>query len=179
MIISDGTLKRLLSSQEIVCDPLSPHAIQPASLDCCLGNHFLLPDTTALGMVDIDQKIPYKEFVGDSIVMPAHSFLLATTKEYFKIPNTISAFVEGRSSVGRMGLFVQNAGWIDPGFEGCITLELYNATDVPMRLTAGRRICQIVFCFLDQPVESPYRGKYQGQKLAVGSRVTQDPECGE
>ena len=106
--------------------------------------------------------------------MPPKSFILATTQEYIKIPNGYSAFVEGRSSIGRMGLFIQNAGWIDSGFEGNITLELYNANSLPIKLDAGRRICQIVICEMDQPSESPYNGKYQGQTLSVGSKVFLD-----
>jgi len=84
--------------------------------------------------------------------------------------------VEGRSSIGRIGLFIQNAGWIDPGFEGRITLELYNASSLPIKLQAGKRICQLVFCTMDQKAENPYQGKYQGQKVTVGSRVYQDKD---
>jgi len=98
--------------------------------------------------------------------------------EYVRLPNNLTAFVEGRSSIGRIGLFIQNAGWVDPGFEGRITLELYNASSLPIMLQAGRRICQLVFCSMDREAEKPYAGKYQGQKKAVGSRVylDQDPE---
>ena len=84
--------------------------------------------------------------------------------------------MEGRSSIGRMGLFIQNAGWVDPGFCGQITLELYNANNLPIEIEAGRRICQIVFAKMDQPVESAYCGKYQNQKGAMSSRVFDDVE---
>ncbi|MCZ6729704.1 MAG: dCTP deaminase, partial [SAR324 cluster bacterium] len=87
-----------------------------------------------------------------------------------------TAFVEGRSSIGRIGLFVENAGWVDPGFEGELTLELYNANRQPIRLQAGRRICQLVFARMDQPASVPYRGKYQGQRKPMGSRIYQDSE---
>src|SRR5690606_32197493 len=86
----------------------------------------------------------------------------------------LTAFVEGRSSVGRIGLFIQNAGWVDPGFEGRITLELYNAGSLPIKLQAGKRICQLVFCLMDQKAANPYRGKYQGQSITVGSRRHRD-----
>jgi dCTP deaminase len=86
----------------------------------------------------------------------------------------MTAFVEGRSSVGRMGLFIQNAGWVDPGFKGEITLELYNANSLPIRLEAGRRICQLVLCSMDKPALKPYSGKYQGQMKSTGSRVYLD-----
>ena len=108
--------------------------------------------------------------------MPAHSFLLATTNEYLTLPNNITAFVEGRSSIGRMGLFIQNAGWVDAGFEGRITLELYNANSLPIVLTSGRRICQLVFCMMDKSAEQPYRGKYYKQEQSVGSHIRKDYE---
>ncbi|MEC2647000.1 dCTP deaminase domain-containing protein, partial [Bacillus thuringiensis] len=75
---------------------------------------------------------------------------------------------------GRMGLFIQNAGWVDPGFEGQITLELYNANRLPIKLIKGWRICQLVFAEMDQFAENPYRGKYQGQVNATGSRIYLD-----
>lgn len=126
--------------------------------------------------IDLDTEIVYREVEGDTITLPPHTFLLATTMEYVKLPNDLTAFVEGRSSIGRLGLFIQNAGWVDPGFEGTITLELYNANSLPIQLTAGRRICQLVFCKMDQAAQNPYRGKYQGQRRSVGSRVNKDPE---
>jgi len=84
--------------------------------------------------------------------------------------------VEGRSSIGRMGLFIQNAGWVDPGFEGMITLELYNANSLPIKLQAGRRIGQFVICEMTTPADEPYNGKYQGQNKTIGSRVFKDVE---
>jgi len=92
------------------------------------------------------------------------------------LPDNLTAFVEGRSSIGRMGLFIQNAGWVDPGFEGEITLELYNANQLPIRLRSGRRICQLVLAQMDQGAQYPYKGKYQGQRNATGSRVYLDNE---
>ena len=77
-----------------------------------------------------------------------------------------------------MGLFIQNAGWVDPGFEGKITLELYNANSLPIKLQAGRRISQLVFCLMDQASEKPYHGKYQGQNKSTGSRIFRDEEVG-
>lgn len=124
----------------------------------------------------MESAIPYREYEGDEIIIPPKSFLLATTEEYVKLPNNLTAFVEGRSSIGRIGLFIQNAGWVDPGFEGQITLELFNANSLPIRLKAGRRICQLVFCKMDQAAMNPYKGKYQGQRKATGSRVFQDSE---
>lgn len=101
-------------------------------------------------------------------------FVLATTMEYIKLPANLTAFVEGRSSLGRMGLFIQNAGWVDPGFEGEITLELFNANRCAIELCAGRRIGQLVFAHLDGVPIQTYQGKYQGQKGATGSKIYLD-----
>ena len=176
MILSDKTIKKLLKSGELVIDPLAENAIQPASVDCTIGNHFLLVDENHMEHISLDSEIKYREVEAESITIPAHSFLLATTNEYVKLPNNLTAFVEGRSSIGRIGLFIQNAGWVDPGFEGKITLELYNANSLPIRLTAGRRVCQLVFCKMDEAAETPYNGKYQGQNKTTGSRVFKDKE---
>lgn len=176
MILSDGGLKKLLESGELVIDPLTPESVQPASVDCRLGNHFLVIEPQESHVISMSEQIKYKEVVADTITIAPHSFLLATTMEYIKLPNNMVSFVEGRSSIGRMGLFIQNAGWVDPGFEGKITLELYNANSLPIQLEAGRRICQLVFGLMDADALSPYRGKYQGQNRSVGSRVWKDSE---
>ena len=179
MIISDGTLKNLISKKELVITPLVDASIQPASIDCRLGDHFLVVDDNLSGQITMDTEIKYREIVTNEIVIPHKSFLLGTTMEYMELPDNITAFVEGRSSIGRMGLFIENAGWVDPGFKGKITLELYNANSLPIKLISGRRICQMVFCFMDQKAENPYGknkhgGKYQGQDKAVGSLISKD-----
>jgi dCTP deaminase len=176
MIISDGTLKKMLASGEIVCEPIDEDSIQPASIDCRLGDHFLVIEDTQMHVIDMEEEVKYREIIGPEIIIPPKSFLLATTQEYIKIPDNVVAFVEGRSSIGRIGLFIQNAGWVDPGFEGRITLELYNASSLPIKLQAGKRMCQLVFGFMDKNAENPYRGKYQGQSATVGSRVQQDKD---
>lgn len=174
MIVSDSSLRALLASGQIVVEPLEDGQIQPASIDLRLGEHFLKLDEDITESITLDKPLPYVEIRKEEIVIPPHTFLLATTREYIRLPQDITAFVEGRSSIGRIGLFIQNAGWVDPGFAGNITLELYNANRLPIRLTSGRRICQIVFARMDGPASRPYAGKYQGQRAAVGSRVFQD-----
>ncbi|NDC83486.1 dCTP deaminase [bacterium] len=176
MILSDKTLKSLIQSGELSVSPLDEHSIQPASIDCRLGDHFLLVDDTLNQDITLDTPVRYTETKSQSIIIPPHRFLLATTLETIRLPSNLSAFVEGRSSIGRIGLFIQNAGWVDAGFEGKITLELYNANSLPIRLDVGRRICQLVFCRMDQHAETPYVGKYQGQHQAVGSRIFLDPD---
>ncbi len=174
MILSDATLKDLIRSGELSVSPLDETCLQPASIDCRLGNHYLMVETSQMDSMDMSSEIVYRSLEGDSIVIAPHTFLLATTMEYIRLPDNLTAFVEGRSSIGRMGLFIQNAGWVDPGFEGQITLELYNANSLPIRLESGRRICQLVFCRMDRPATMPYRGKYQGQRNATGSQVFKD-----
>ena len=176
MILSDKTLKQLIDSGNLVFSPITDHSIQPASIDCRLGNHYLVVEQNKMESITLDSEIQYREIEGDSITIPPHTFLLATTEEYIELPNDLTAFVEGRSSIGRIGLFIQNAGWVDPGFKGKITLELYNANSLPIKLERGRRICQLVFCKMACPADKPYDGKYQGQKKAVGSRVFKDKE---
>jgi len=176
MILSDRTLKQLVLNKDLVVEPITGESIQPASIDCRLGNHFLVVEDFNMKTIDLDSEIMYRQYEGKEITLPPHTFLLATTMEWIKLPPYLTAFVEGRSSVGRLGLFIQNAGWVDPGFEGNITLELYNANSLPIQLHAGRRICQLVFCKMDQTAERPYRGKYQGQHRTVGSRIFMDPE---
>jgi len=176
MILSDKTLTQMIAQKELVIEPLREQSIQPASVDCHLGRHYLIVEDRQMHIIDMESEILYREYEGDEIIIPPHSFLLATTEEYVELPNNLTAFVEGRSSIGRIGLFIQNAGWVDPGFKGQITLELYNANSLPIRLRAGRRICQLVFCRMDQMALNPYRGKYQGQRKATGSRVYQDAE---
>lgn len=166
----------MIEARELVVEPLTPESIQPASIDCRLGNHFLVVEDFNMTSIDMDSEVQYREFEGDVITLPPHTFLLATTIEWIKLPNDLTAFVEGRSSIGRLGLFIQNAGWVDPGFEGNITLELYNANSLPITLHSGRRVCQLVFCKMDQPAANPYQGKYQGQRRSVGSRVFKDAE---
>ncbi len=176
MILSDKTLKQIIADKVLIIDPISEEQIQPSSIDCYLGTHFLFIEDKTSDIISFDKEIKYREFNETELILPAHQFILATTREYIKLPNNIAAFVEGRSSIGRMGLFIQNSGWIDAGFEGKITLELYNANSLPIKLFSNWRICQLVFCLMDQEAVNPYRGKYQGQNETVGSRIYQDKE---
>ena len=179
MIVSQETLRQLMDRGEIVVEPLAPEQSQPASIDLTLGDHFLKVDENAVDRITLDSELRYTELRTAEIVIPPLSFLLAVTRERIRLPRNVTAFVEGRSSIGRLGLFIQNAGWVDPGFDGTLTLELFNANRLPIRLRAGRRICQIVFAQLDRSTAHPYRGKYQHQAGAVGSRVHLDRQAAE
>jgi dCTP deaminase len=177
VILSDRTIESLLSTGGLKIHPIDEKSIQPASVDCRLGNDFLVVDGNHMDVITMRDEIRYRRIEADEITLPAHSFLLATTREYVELPDDLTAFVEGRSSIGRMGLFIQNAGWVDPGFRGRITLELYNANALPIRLESGRRICQLVFCRMDGKARRPYAGKYQDQSMAEGSRVFRDEDA--
>ena len=174
MILSDKALREWIEKGKLVIEPLDELQIQPASIDLRLGTHYLKVAEHRSATLDLVNKPEYEEIITEEVVIPPHAFLLATTREYVKLPDDLTAFVEGRSSIGRLGLFIQNSGWVDPGFEGEITIELYNANSLPIKLKAGVRICQLVFAQLDQKAANPYHGKYQGQRKATGSLVRQD-----
>ena len=176
MILSDTSIQAHLQSKELLIDPLGKDSIQPASVDLRLGKQFVIIKHWGADILDFNSEPHYQTVESEDFLVPSHSFVLATTIETIRLPHHLTAFVEGRSSVGRMGLFIQNAGWVDPGFEGKLTLELYNANTLPIRLHFRRRICQIVFCSMDQKTKNPYKGKYQGQKGAVGTRIFMDQE---
>jgi dCTP deaminase len=176
MILSDKTILKMLETKTLQISPLEKEQIQPASVDIRLGDTFSIVEDSSTGIVTLENEIKYKTIKSDTYILLPNQFVLATTMEYFDLPNNLTAFVEGRSSLGRMGLFIQNAGWVDPGFKGEITLELYNANRCAIELKAGRRVGQLVFAQMDDTAFNPYNGKYQGQKGATGSRVFLDNE---
>lgn len=174
MILSDKTLFEMIESGTLKITPLERAQIQPASVDIRLGSTFCMIEDSPTGIVTLDSEINCKVIQTDTYLLLPGQFVLATTVEYFELPNDLTAFVEGRSSLGRMGLFIQNAGWVDPGFKGEITLELYNANRCAIELKAGRRVGQLVFAKMDATALNPYNGKYQGQTGATASRVFLD-----
>ena len=176
MILSDKTITKMLEEKTLIVEPIEKEQIQPASIDIRLGNTFSIVEDTSTGIINLENEIKYKTITSDSYILLPNQFVLATTMEYFDLPDDLTAFVEGRSSLGRMGLFIQNAGWVDPGFKGEITLELYNANRCAIELKAGRRVGQLVFAKMDETALNPYNGKYQGQRGATGSRVFMDKE---
>ena len=176
MILSDKTIIRMLDENSLTIKPITKEQIQPASVDIRLGDTFSVVDDTPSGIITLDSKINYKTIKTDTYLILPGQVVLATTIEYFELPDNLTAFVEGRSSLGRMGLFIQNAGWVDPGFKGEITLELYNANRCAIELKCGRRVGQLVFAEMDDHALNPYNGKYQGQAGATGSRVFMDPD---
>lgn len=179
MILSDKTILKMLAEKSLSVSPLEESQIQPASIDVRLGDTFSIVEDSATGILTLDREIRYKTIHTDTYLLLPGQFVLATTMESLALPDNLTAFVEGRSSLGRLGLFIQNAGWVDPGFRGEITLELFNANRCAIELKTGRRIGQLVFAELDTSALHPYNGKYQGQTGATGSKVFLDREAKE
>lgn len=174
MILSDSAIKGLLEEGTMSIEPFEEDQIQCSSVDLRLGREFAIysgrePIDVRRGAGSLT-RIEAEEFIE---ILPKE-FLLATTVEYIRLPGNITAFVEGRSSLGRLGLFIENAGWVDAGFEGQITLELYNANSVPIRLYPGMRICQLVLARLEGVPTRLYSGKYKGQRGVTPSKIHMD-----
>lgn len=156
-----------------------PVALQPASVDLTLGDHWLVPRPHAmhspLGMLDTSMPVDYIPKICNKYILEPHGFVLARTRETVSLSPSLFGKVEGRSSVGRLGLVVETAGVIDPGFRGTITLEIANLLPYPVLLHAGTRICQIVVSRMDGDTEGGYKStKYQGQVQATGSMLHKD-----
>lgn len=178
-MLSDGDLRKKIEQNEIKIEPIEDYQIQSASVDLRLSDEFMVPEGSDLIHLTDPQEEILKEVKGDFILDPKQ-FALGRTIEKVKVPPHLTAFIEGRSSVGRKGLFIENAGWIDPGFEGTITLELFNATNSSIKINPKTRICQIVFASLESEAQRPYGekkdSKYQGQIKPTGSRIHRDHE---
>lgn len=179
-LLSDGTIRYLCQTTQLVTmgvdgDPIDFSKIQPSSVDVHLDH--LLEETWEQPMVG-DQfcqpRLIETRKVYHALLLPG-VFMLATTAETVKLPPGIAAFVEGKSSLGRLGLKPHNAGFVDPGFHGQVTLELKNEHHTRwIRLEPGMPIAQLRFTFTDTPVERPYGhpdlgSHYQGQMGATSS----------
>ena len=172
MILSDKSIQSLLDGGRLVVRNRAKDAVQPCSLDLTLGSEALIVQYwNTGGVLDFDTPMKHQKVSGKEIIIPPQSFILAATREFIELPDDISAFVEGRSSIGRMGLFIQNASVVAAGFRGTLTLELYNANILPIRLSAGRKICQLIFFKMDRASDQPYRGKYQNQKQTTAGKA--------
>lgn len=190
LIVSDRDLKTLIQQGSIyVKDGVPPINLKtqlgPSSLDLRLGNHFILfqqsrtplLDTKNLRLDGLTQEIHVSNEEG--IIVHPRQFILGTTLEYIKLPDNMVARLEGRSSYGRLGIAVHStAGYIDPGFEGQVTMEIQNLGVVPVRLYPGERVCQIVFQTMTSTAETPYYkkhdAKYMGQNATTTSRLDKE-----
>ena len=182
MILSDGTIRALLAEGRLVVAPLEPEQIQPASVDVRLGNGFLVFRNHSAEVIDpYERPSDLMDLVsvrpGNAFVLHPGEFVLGTTVESIGLPDDLVARVEGKSSLGRLGLLIHaTAGFVDPGWpQGQITLELSNVATLPIRLWPGMKIGQLSFHRLDRAAERPYghpglNSKYAGQQGPVASR---------
>jgi dCTP deaminase len=180
-VLSDGTIRRLVEEGRIRIEPWDPGMVQPASVDLRLGPSFRVFHNHRVAAIDLDdppENLTEAVVVedGEPFVIHPGEFVLGRTEEWVSIPDDIVARIEGKSSLGRLGLIVHaTAGFVDPGFEGTLTLEITNLTRVPIKLYASRPIAQLSFMTLDRPAERPYGhpdlgSHYQGQIEATESR---------
>jgi dCTP deaminase len=188
MSLSDRDIARRLDEGDLDIDPITDRELQlqPASVDLRLGNTFVvykLPHVACIDTRDDPAEAGYTETVtvedGDGFILHPGEFVLGATHEWVNIPDDLVARVEGRSSIGRLAVVVHaTAGFIDPGFQGRITLELSNLGRVAVKLYPGMRISQLVFHEMTSAAERPYgpdRGsKYFGQEGPVASRIRED-----
>ncbi|MEI6623587.1 MAG: dCTP deaminase [Actinomycetes bacterium] len=181
MILSDGTIRRLLANGELIIEPIEPAQIQPASVDVRLGNEFLVFRNHTCEVIDPYQKpsdLMEKVAVepGNAFVLHPGEFVLGTTLEVIGLPDDLVARVEGKSSLGRLGLLIHaTAGFVDPLFRGQVTLELSNVATLPIKLWPGMRIGQFSFHKIDKSVERGYGhpelgSKYMNQTGPVASQ---------
>jgi dCTP deaminase len=150
---------------------------EPASIDLRLGSQWLIPKPNrcveGLGKWAHDSRLKakYHEINSPEFIIPAHGFVLVRTQEVIELSSELVAVVQGRSSFGRFGVNTENAGLIDPGFYGSITLELYNNLPDPVILYAGTPCCQLVVSRMEGSTEGGYTGRYQGQLATKGSML--------
>lgn len=173
MILGEEKIREYLETGLLEISPLEDDQIRPASIDLSLHEELAIPEYNVFYSFDDDFEISknhVRNFLRPGL------FTLGSTREYIKLPNNLSGIVYGRSSIGRNGLIIENAGFIDPGFEGNITLELLNCTKTPMQLKEGMRICQIVLMETQGVIRGygEQKNKYQGQIGPTGSRIYEE-----
>ena len=180
-VLSDGTILKLVEAGRIRIEPWDPALVQPASVDIRLGDSFRVFHNYRVATIDLrDPPANLTEEVtvlqDEAFVIHPGEFCLGSTLERVELPDDIVSRIEGKSSLGRLGLIVHaTAGFLDPGWKGTLTLELNNLTRVPIKLYPGLLIAQLSFMALDRPAQRPYGSPdlgshYQGQQAATESR---------
>ncbi len=184
-VLSDRSIREEIEKGRIVVDPLGDGAVQPASVDLSLSDSFRVFRNTSKPFVDVREPVddltePVQIAADEPFVIQPGTFFLGSTLETITLPDDIVGRVDGRSSLGRLGLLVHaTAGYIDPGWTGRLTLELSNQSQMPIALYQGMRIAQISFLRLSTPVDRPYGSpelgsKYQGQTGPTPSRISEE-----
>src|ERR1700744_2781593 len=180
-VLSDQTIIDLVQEGRIRIEPWDETLVQPASIDLRLGDSFRVFHNHLTSAIDLRRppENQTEEVVvpaGETFVIHPGEFCLGRTLEWVELPDDIVARIEGKSSLGRLGLIVHaTAGFCDPGWKGTLTLELNNLTRVPIILRPGLEIAQLSFMTLDRPAQRPYGSPdlgshYQGQRAATASR---------
>lgn len=185
MLLSDRDIRQELESGRVGLDPLDMSMVQPSSVDVRLDKLFRLFDNhkyqhidPSLDQPDLTRLVEVEP--GDPFVLHPGEFVLGATYEVVSLPDDIAARLEGKSSLGRLGLLTHStAGFIDPGFSGHVTLELSNVATLPITLWPGMKIGQLCFFRLSSPAEHPYGSekygsRYQGQRGPTASRSFQN-----
>ena len=185
MLLSDGDIRQELESGRVGLDPLDLSMVQPSSVDVRLDRFFRLFDNHKYQHIDPSLDQPdltrlVEVDASESFVLHPGEFVLGATFEVVTLPDDIAARLEGKSSLGRLGLLTHStAGFIDPGFSGHVTLELSNVATLPITLWPGMKIGQLCFFRLSSPAEHPYGSekygsRYQGQRGPTASRSFQN-----
>jgi dCTP deaminase len=189
MILSDRDIRAEIEAGRIVIDPYLPEAVQPSSVDLHVGNRFRVFRNNRTAVIDPRVEQPelteLVEINGDEpFVLHPGEFVLGATFERVALPDDLVARLEGRSSLGRLGLMIHStAGYVDPGWEGTLTLELSNVANLPIKLYDGMKIGQISFQRLSSAAEVAYGdarigSRYRGQTDPTASRYHADFERG-
>ncbi|MEZ4503975.1 MAG: dCTP deaminase [Dehalococcoidia bacterium] len=181
MVLSDHDIREVLESGALIVDPLGEDALQPASLDIRLDREFRVFRNHRESF--IDPRMPVEDLTevervenDEAFVLHPGEFVLGSTLERVALPPNLVARVEGKSSLGRLGLLVHaTAGYVDPGWDGHLTMELSNVANLPIKLYYGMKIGQLSFLELKTPADRPYGSaglgsKYQGQTGPTASR---------
>jgi dCTP deaminase len=183
MILSDRTIREEIDAGRIVIDPFDPACVQPSSVDLHVDAEFRVFANSRYPYIDVKQEQPdLTELVetkpDEPFILHPGEFVLGSTLERVALPDDLVARLEGKSSLGRLGLLIHStAGYVDPGWNGYLTLELSNVANLPITLYPGMRIGQISFFQLTTAADVPYGGsgsKYQGQRGPTASRFFED-----
>jgi len=181
VILSDRDLLAEINKGSIIIEPFDPACVQPSSIDVKVSNLFRVFRNHSAAVLDVKKDLTdLMELVevpeGEAFMLHPGEFALGSTLERVGVPNNLVARVEGKSSLGRLGLVIHStAGFIDAGFDGHVTLELANLANLPITLYPGMKIGQISFITMTSPAEKPYGSgahgsKYQGQRGPTPSR---------
>jgi dCTP deaminase len=170
MTLSGKTIRELLDSGKLVIEPLDPEQIQPASIDLRISDEILI----ARGEEIYFGKEPeYEKIQSNELILPPMTHVLVRTMERVELPNDVGGITKLRSSLSRIGVMFNNAGWVDPGFKGTLTLSVFNSNNIPVKIKSGTRFFQLVLLRLDSESEG-YSGRYVNQEDVTGNRANVD-----